>query len=406
MTGQAVWTTPNDIITKLRRRWSRGTYLRTYASGEQWEPVTLPIKGPIADDVLRSSSEVIAWIDGFRRAAVDRRGNPRFEIEWRTVRSRALGDNAVPARIRIPSLRQLAELLGASADIERLDSLLAHTRGELPDVAAWVARHPLEALAHADEWPRLLTTARWIIDHDPSTFDLRHLDVPEVDTKFVERHRKVLGRLLDEALPVGRIDPTASDFARRYGFRPRPRYVRLRLLTPVAGLPEQLTELEVRTDELAELPLPVKTVFVVENQASYLAFPVIPDATVVFGGGFAVTTLELIPWLAEKEVVYWGDIDTHGFAILDRLRQRVPGTRSILMDRATLDAHRDQCTDEQSPTSADLRCLTVDETALYRDLVEGRYGPAVRLEQERVRFGLVRDALAGWRLDSPGDTPV
>lgn len=406
MTGQAVWTTPNDIITKLRRRWSRGTYLRTYASGEQWEPVTLPIKGPIADDVLRSSSEVIAWIDGFRRAAVDRRGNPRFEIEWRTVRSRALGDNAVPARIRIPSLRQLAELLGASADIERLDSLLAHTRGELPDVAAWVARHPLEALAHADEWPRLLTTARWIIDHDPSTFDLRHLDVPEVDTKFVERHRKVLGRLLDEALPVGRIDPTASDFARRYGFRPRPRYVRLRLLTPVAGLPEQLTELEVRTDELAELPLPVKTVFVVENQASYLAFPVIPDATVVFGGGFAITTLELIPWLAEKEVVYWGDIDTHGFAILDRLRQRVPGTRSILMDRATLDAHRDQCTDEQSPTSADLRCLTVDETALYRDLVEGRYGPAVRLEQERVRFGLVRDALAGWRLDSPGDTPV
>lgn len=406
MTGQAVWTTPNDIITKLRRRWSRGTYLRTYASGEQWEPVTLPIKGPIADDVLCSSSEVIAWIDGFRRAAVDRRGNPRFEIEWRTVRSRALGDNAVPARIRIPSLRQLAELLGASADIERLDSLLAHTRGELPDVAAWVVRHPLEALAHVDEWPRLLTTARWIIDHDPSTFDLRHLDVPEVDTKFVERHRKVLGRLLDEALPVGRIDPTASDFARRYGFRPRPRYVRLRLLTPVAGLPEQLTELEVRTDELAELPLPVKTVFVVENQASYLAFPVIPDATVVFGGGFAVTTLELIPWLAEKEVVYWGDIDTHGFAILDRLRQRVPGTRSILMDRATLDAHRDQCTDEQSPTSADLRCLTVDETALYRDLVEGRYGPAVRLEQERVRFGLVRDALAGWRLDSPGDTPV
>lgn len=406
MTGQAVWTTPSDVITTLRRRWSRGTYLRTYASGERWEPVTLPIKGPIADDVLRSSSEVIAWIDDFRRAAVDRRGNPRFEIEWRTVRSRALGDNAVPARIRVTSLRQLAELLGASADIERLDSLLARTRRELPDVAAWVALHPLDALAHADEWPRLLTTARWIIDHDPSIFDLRHLDVPDVDTKFIERHRKVLGRLLDESLPVSRIDPTASDFARRYGFRPRPRYVRLRLLAPVTGLPEQLTELEVRTDELAELPLPVRTVFVVENQASYLAFPAIPDATVVFGGGFAVTTLELIPWLAEKEVVYWGDIDTHGFAILDRLRQRVPGTRSILMDRATLDAHRDQFTDEKSPTSADLRCLTLDEAALYRDLVEGRYGPAVRLEQERVRFGLVRDALARWRVEPPGDTPV
>lgn len=33
-------------------------------------------------------------------------------------------------------------------------------------------------------------------------------------------------------------------------------------------------------------------------------------------------------------------------------------------------------------------------TAVYRDLVEDRYGTMVRLEQERVRFGSVPDALA------------
>ncbi len=209
--------------------------------------------------------------------------------------------------------------------------------------------------------------------------------------------------MLDEVLPVGRIDPTTNDFATRYGLRPRPRYVRLRLLSPVECLPEQLTELQVRTDELAHLPLPVTTVFVVENQASYLAFPEMPDALVVFGEGFAVTTLELVPWLAEKEVVYWGDIDTHGFAILDRLRERVPGARSMLMDRATLHRHLHLITDEPSPTSAHLGHLTADEGSLYRDLVEARYGPAVRLEQERVRFGLVRAALAGGR-EPPDDS--
>ena len=259
-------------------------------------------------------------------------------------------------------------------EIECLDAVLAATRRVLPGAEAWVADHPSEALAHGDAWPRLLATARWIVDDDRSTLDLRHLDVPDVDTKFVERNRKILGRLLDEVLPINRIDPTASDFARRYGLRPRPRYVKLRLLSPVPGIPAQLTELELRTDELAELPLPVTTVFVVENQASYLAFPEVPEAIVVFGGGFAVTTLELVPWLAEKEVVYWGDIDTHGFAILDRLRERIPGARSILMDCSTLLAHREQLTNEPSPTNATLHHLTAEESDLYRDLIEDRHG--------------------------------
>lgn len=405
MTTAAGWTEPEDLIATLRRRWSRGTYLRAHARGEGWDPIALSVKGPNADGVLRDPAAVVHWIETYRKAASNRRGDELFEIEWRTVRSRSLGDNSIPARIRIASLEQLARLLGTDSEIERLESVLALTAQVLPAASPWVADRPLEAVAHAAEWPRLLTTVRWIFERDPSTLDVRHLDIPEVDTKYIERNRKILGRLLDEVLPMNRIDPTARDFARRYGFRPRPRYVRLRLLAPVAGLPEQLTELEVRADELANLSLPVTTVFVVENQASYLAFPALPDAVVVFGAGFAVTTLELVPWLMEKEVVYWGDIDTHGFAILDRLRQRVPSTRSILMDRATLDAHRDQLTNEESPSSADLRCLTLEEASIYRDLIEGRYGEAARLEQERVRFGLVRAALAGWRRDSEDVAP-
>ena len=73
-----------------------------------------------------------------------------------------------------------------------------------------------------------------------------------------------------------------------------------------------------------------------------------------------------------------------------------------LMDCSTLLAHRDQLTDEPSPTNATLDHLTAKESDLYRDLVEDRYGPAVRLEQERVRFGFLRDALEPWREGSPG----
>jgi hypothetical protein len=397
MSPASSWTSPDELVSTLRRRWTRGGYLRAHAHGDPWEPVAVALNGPKADDLLRDPAAVAGWVDAFRRAAVDRRGRERFVIEHRIVRSRTLGDNLVPRRIRVDTLQQLADLLGTTNEIERLDQLLATTRTALPGAVAWVADHPLEALSYFDDWHRLLAVACWIVDHEHGALDLRHLDVAGVDTKFVERHRKILSRLLDEVLPVGRVDPAANDFARKYGFRPRPRYVRLRLLSPVPSVPEQLTELELRADELAQLPLPARTVFVVENRASYLAFPEVRDSIVLFGGGFAVTTLELVPWLAEREVVYWGDIDTHGFAILDRLRQRVPTTRSVLMDRPTLLDHRDQLTTEPTPTKAHLDHLTADEAALYRDLIEDRYGRAIRLEQERVRFGLIRDALAGWQ---------
>jgi hypothetical protein len=258
-------------------------------------------------------------------------------------------------------------------------------------------------VANHDVWPQLVATVRWIVDHDTSRLDVRHLDVPGVDTKFVERHRKVLGPLLDQVLPPERVDPGAPSFAARYGFRRRPSYLRLRLLAPVPTFPATVTEVQLRVDELAATELPVDTVFIVENQATYLAFPSVPGAVVVFGEGFGTTVLEAVAWLRKKQLVYWGDIDTHGFAILHRLRERVPSVRSLLMDRATLLAHREQIVGEPTPTSASLEFLTSEEQELYRDLIEDRYGPSVRLEQERIRFSLVGQALEPWLRDHCGD---
>jgi hypothetical protein len=151
-----------------------------------------------------------------------------------------------------------------------------------------------------------------------------------------------------------------------------------------------------RTAELAAFPLAAQRVFVVENEVTYLAFPLVRDAVVVFGSGFNLISALALPWLAEREVVYWGDIDTYGFEILDRLRARLPTVTSILMDTETLLAHRKQWVVEPVPTNKSLHHLSPEEAALYSDLVEDRYGHHVRLEQERVRFGRIRRALAEW----------
>jgi hypothetical protein len=66
----------------------------------------------------------------------------------------------------------------------------------------------------------------------------------------------------------------------------------------------------------------------------------------------------------------------------------------MLMDRATLLAHRTQWVPEPSPTRASLDRLDADESALYQDLATGALGQAVRLEQERIRFSAITEALA------------
>ncbi|MBK6764721.1 MAG: DUF2220 domain-containing protein [Micrococcales bacterium] len=105
----------------------------------------------------------------------------------------------------------------------------------------------------------------------------------------------------------------------------------------------------------AGLPAPVSpahTVFVTENLTNFLAFPPAPDALVVFGAGNEAP--ELLAGLSARRVVYTGDLDTHGLAILDRFRAHLPHTQSILMDLATLQAHREMWVSEKTQITREL----------------------------------------------------
>jgi len=100
-----------------------------------------------------------------------------------------------------------------------------------------------------------------------------------------------------------------------------------------------------------------------------------------------------------------GDIDTYGYAILDQLRARFDHVESILMDHATLMARQRRWVVEPRPTNRRLTHLTEPESELYSDPVEDRFGHHVRLEQERIRFQLVREAI-GSRIGIPGGPRV
>ncbi len=383
------WTGADQLLARLRREWDAGAYLKAYASGEPWQPVTLSVKGPGAADLLERLDASRSWLARFEREA------RHFCVEHKEVRSRNLGTNLVPSRVTVRSFEQLCHILGTVSDVHLLDDLIAKTRSAVPALVDWVTAHPTVVLRNASVWEQILATVTWIECHDTTRLYVRQIDVEGVDTKFVERHHKLLDHLLTVVLPVERVDQTATPptFTRKFQFLDKPAYTRFRTL---GNGPVGYTEMTVRTDELAARNPSISTVFVVENEVTYLAFPSVPDAIVVFGSGFALGGVATLPWLEDKEVIYWGDIDTHGFDILNRLRSHLPSVQSLLMDHRTMLAHRAQWVPEPSPTNRFLPHLTVDEQALYRDLVEGTFGPAIRFEQERVRFSLLRDALLTW----------
>lgn len=177
-----------------------------------------------------------------------------------------------------------------------------------------------------------------------------------------------------------------GDWYRRCGLRPLPSTLRMRVLDSrlrkeLGGLGDVCAPIE----ELARLQIAPSRAYLVENLQSALAFNDIAGAVIITGFGYAVERVEAIHWLHNLDLIYWGDIDTHGFAILSRVRGRFSKLRSVLMDEATLLAHRYLWVEEMNQHGADeLPCLTGDEQALYRTLKQQRWGMNIRLEQERI----------------------
>lgn len=93
----------------------------------------------------------------------------------------------------------------------------------------------------------------------------------------------------------------------------------------------------------------------------------------------------------ETEIHYWGDIDTHGFAILNQFRNTFPQTKSFLMDRITLIKNKVHWGRENKQVSSELHNLTKLELTLYDDLRFNRIEENLRLEQELIDFSSLTD---------------
>ncbi len=390
------WTTSANLRLQVQKLWDNGTLLAELAGAPELFPKRLRLKGPSSTELTERFDDVRSWIERLNREA------KHYRVVRRSINHRILGSNSIPAEIWIDSLAEALAWLGKRRAAEGFAALVELTEARQPQLTQWLKKRPLQALDIADEWPLLLDIISWQKQHPRPYIYLRQVDIPGVHSKFIESHRAVLTELFDLVLAPDEIDETTrglTGFSRRYGFRDKPLRLRFRLLDPALALFPTGTDqdITVTMETFAKLNLPVQSVFITENEINFIAFPMIPDSMVVFGAGYGFEALSEASWLQSRNIYYWGDIDTHGFAILDQLRANFPTAVSFLMDRETLFTHQQYWGWEEKQEQRDLTRLTTLEHELYDDLRQSRLGNQLRLEQERIGFDWVKRGLATCR---------
>lgn len=412
------WATPRTILERVLYAWDSGRIPREVVLAASAEvppadrseapgslfPLRIPLGGPSARELGEAFDETRRWIAELAAAE----GKPGFRLEWREFNHRQLGRNKAPSAAVFDTLDDALAFSGKRREAARLSAACSAALDRYPSLLPWLLRRPLEALERGDEWPALLATLDWFRLHPRSGRYLRQVDAPGVHSKFVEGRRGLLSELLDLVLEPDAVAAEATGvggFIRRYGLIDKPALVRLRSLDESAGLgvaapggtAVQVAEIALRQEDFAGLFQPRRSpfaeLFITENEVNYLAFPARKGAAVILGAGYGFSQLAGAAWLRGPRLRYWGDLDTHGFAILDQFRSAFPEAESFLMDRGTLLEHRALWTTEPSPTHAELSRLTPEESSLYDELRYDRLSASLRLEQERLRFSWVEAAL-------------
>ena len=379
---------PDDVRQILIGRFQskHREWLTSELGGNQW-PIEISLGAPTEKTALQQFEGVSAWVTSW----VNWEGVGT--LTWCERRWKSLGAQRLPDKLILKDSEEVAVWVGEAKRWERAKFRYQSLVARWPNLSLLLRRY-FDVLADYTEndFQRLIEMAEWIVSHPNSNLYPRQLPVSGLDSKWLDKRK----RLLTDLVAAIQDDPFSDlDFYKRCGLKSPPLLVRMRVLDQaLRDRFDGLSDITAPVEDLATILLPARHVFIVENLQTGLAMSDIQSAVVFMGLGYHVDILSKLPWLTHARCIYWGDIDTHGFAILNRARSYLPNVRSVLMDEDTLLHHKKLWVDEkvQHP-AAELMLLTETEKQLYQHLKQHRWGKNIRLEQERIDWCEATNAL-------------
>lgn len=376
---------PTDIRRKADNLY--GKFVREWLAGnDSFFPRVIPSQ-------LNPDPESASTIDAVRalRDASKEVMGFGYSVEWREINSRRFGRNHFPARIVIETPDDLLRLIGRTQDFRKFQEAVSAIRARHAVLEEWIRSNVTVLTNLAQDVTGLLEVVDVLKRSPRPDCFVRELPV-SVDTKFIERHHRVLRQWLDLVLPPHAIRAEEDHFERRYGLRYAEPHLPVRFLDSDVqkrlGFPCDVLSVPLHT--LGSWQLRDVAALVVENKVNLLTVPGGRNSIVLGGLGHGVSLLRYVPWLSSGRVTYWGDLDVEGLTILSELRTVLPQTQSILMDDAAVAEWRHLAVTGNGRAPNVPPHLTPGENAAFLLCVDQN----LRIEQERIPDTAVVAALS------------
>ncbi|MCA9118688.1 MAG: DUF2399 domain-containing protein [Planctomycetaceae bacterium] len=380
---------PADLRTVLIRQWHNADrrVSRMLAGGDAW-PVDIPIGLPSAKDLVSRLDKVKRHVEQWRAVSIG-------EVLWseRSYRSTATAIR-LPTHWRFEGPGQWVRASGdreITSEFDFLSNVLATTDSIFHDVlvrrrSLWRGK-TLEAVALASRVAMQLSPG--YAEGRPLRLLSLSGHAAEVgpDTKFFERHRRLLTTLLDQ-----RFDGEVSLLGLEAFLNALTESDHWLLLVDLDGGLLPFQKQRVRSSELLERALPCERIIIIENETCQHLLPALPGTIAVLGSGFDLDWTAA-GWLRAKQVAYWGDLDTWGLVFLAKVRRSVSHVQPLMMDQATYRQHIEAAVPEPVSAPDELPGdLTESEQSLYTRLRDSKK----RLEQEFILPAIVTRKVHAW----------
>lgn len=366
---------PQEIRRKAERFYPR--FLQMWLRGEDPFPWEVRSNKDPGDDHAAAIKAVQQLTEGSRE-----RLGYGYTVERKEINSRRHGRNRFPQRIFFESQEDYLRYIGKQREFDAFSKAVGRVRERYPQLDAWIRSNRKLLIESAGDVEGLLLVVGYLCANPRPGLFARELPLP-LDTKFVERNQRVLREWLDRVLPPHAIRADEEHFERRFGLRYAEPHLLVRFLDPQVQrqFASPWAECSIPLHTLAEMNVRPARVLIVENKVNLLTLPMMPHTLGMGALGYGVTELRLINWLQHAQITYWGDVDVDGFKILSHLRKIFPQTKSLLMDRATLQRWRDEIGERVQPKPSE---PPPGLTAAERDAFENCTTQGWRIEQEKI----------------------
>lgn len=260
----------------------------------------------------------------------------------------------------------------------------------IPQLKTWALSNCTWLTDAETYWDGILSVCLYFLENPRPNLYLRQLPIA-VHTKFIEDNTALLQSLLDFLIPDHLRNPQQKRFAERYFLKYDEPLIRIRLLDQHLSVFGNFLDISIPLSDFYGMDIPADNVLITENKMNFLTLPFLPSTIAVWsGGGFNISYLKNVDWLSRKHILYWGDIDEHGFQILHQLKSYYPEAQSTMMDLNTFEHFSEFAVVGAKNKSEQLPLLTDKERALFEKL---KATTKNRLEQEKITQEYVNDCL-------------